>query len=56
VAKEKEDWDSTLSRVVEDFEVLGELDISPEVLEVGARHQLDDLSAAILYHSTKNSV
>jgi len=54
VAKEKEDWDSTLSRVVENFEVLGELDISPEVLEVGARHQLDDLSAAILYHSTKN--
>jgi len=53
VAKEKEDWDSTLARVVENFEVLGELDISPEVLDVGARHQLDDLSAAILYHSTK---
>lgn len=56
VAKEKEDWDSTLARVVENFEVLGELDISPEVLEVGARHLLDDLSAAILYHSTKNCV
>lgn len=56
VAKEKEDWDATLAKVVDNFETLGELEISPEVLEVGARHQLDDLSAAILYHSTKISV
>ena len=54
VAKEKEDWESTLAEVVNDFEVLGTLDISPEVLNVGATHQLDDLSAAILYHSTKS--
>lgn len=53
VSKEKEDWESTLSQVVSDFEVLGTLDISPEVLEVGARHNLDDLAAAILYRSTK---
>lgn len=56
VAKEKEDWESTLAEVVNDFEVLGTLDISPEVLEVGARHDLDDLASAILYHSTKISV
>jgi hypothetical protein len=56
VAKEKEEWDETLSKIVEDFDHLSELNISTEVLDVGAKHQLDDLAAAILYHSTKNSV
>lgn len=56
VAKERQDWDATLAEVVNDFEVLSSLDISVEVLDVGAKHDLDDLSAAILYHSTKFSV
>ena len=56
VAKEKDEWDNTLSEVVADFDKIGDLEISPQVLDVGARHQLDDLSAAILYHSTKISV
>jgi len=56
VSKNKEEWDETLSKVVEDFDHLGSLDISVEVLDVAAKHQLDDLAAAILYHSTKISV
>ena len=56
VSKEKEDWESTLAEIVNDLDVLSTLDISVEVLDVGAKHQLDDLSAAILYHSTKFSV
>lgn len=56
VSKEQKDWESTLENVVEDFESLGDLSIDSEILEIGARHQLDDLSSAILYHSTKISV
>ena len=56
VAKETTDWDSTLAQVVENLDALADLDISEKVLEVGANHQLDDLSSAILYHSTKIQV
>lgn len=53
VAKEITDWDTTLASVVEDFEKLGDLNVSPEILDIGAKHQLDDLASAILYHSTQ---
>jgi hypothetical protein len=56
VARENKQWESSLTEIVEDFSKIEELNISQEVLEVGARHQLDDLSAAILYHSTKIKV
>lgn len=56
LAKETDDWDSTLAQVVENLDALTDLDISEKVLEVGASHQLDDLSSAILYHSTKIQV
>ena len=56
LAKETDDWDSTLAQVVEDLDTLADLDISKKVLEVGVSHQLDDLSSAILYHSTKIQV
>lgn len=53
VSKDVNDWDSSLASIVEDLDALSELSINDKVLEVGAKHQLDDLSAAILYHSTK---
>lgn len=53
VSKKEDEWDQALSSVLADFDKIADLDISPEVLEFGAKHQLDDLSAAILYHSTK---
>ena len=56
LAKETEDWDTTLAEVVDNLDALTDLDISKKVLEVGAAHQLDDLSSAILYHSTKIQV
>ena len=56
VAKKVEEWDDSLASLVEDLDNLSDLNISEEVLEVGAKHQLDDLSAAILYHSTQISV
>ena len=53
VSKKEDEWDEALSSILVDFDKIADLDISSEVLEFGAKHQLDDLSAAILYHSTK---
>jgi hypothetical protein len=53
VSKPVGEWDETLSSVVENLNNLSKLNVDPEVLDVGAKHQLDDMSAAILYHSTK---
>ena len=56
VGKENNEWDETLADIVGDFDKLGELNIAPEILDVGAKHGLDDLAAAILYHSSVISV
>jgi len=53
VSKPSKEWDETLSNVVENLDNLSELNVDPEVLDMGSKHQLDDMSAAILYHSTK---
>jgi hypothetical protein len=53
VSKPSVEWDETLSNVVEDLDNLSKLNVDPEVLDMGSKHHLDDMSAAILYHSTK---
>ena len=53
VSKVKEEWDDTLAGIVENIENLSELNVDKDVLDLGCKHQLDDMSAAILYHSTK---
>lgn len=55
-SKESNEWDAELGKVVEDLEHIETLELNPEVLQLGAEHSLDDMSAAILYHSTKISV
>jgi hypothetical protein len=55
-SKEFSEWDSTLASIVDDLDLIQDLDLSPNILEIGAKHQLDDLSAAILYHSNKITV
>jgi hypothetical protein len=50
------DWDQDLQLAIEDFTSLAGKEPSQPVLEIGERHQLDDLASAILYHSTKVSV
>lgn len=55
-ASEMEDWDNDLKLAIEDFTSLAGKEVSELVLEIGERHQLDDLASAILYHSTKISV
>lgn len=53
VSKPRVEWDETLSSVVDNLDNLSKLNVDPEVLDMGSKHQLDDMSAAILYHSTK---
>jgi len=53
VSKPMGEWDETLSSIVENLDNLSELNVDPDVLDVGSKHQLDDMSSAILYHSTK---
>lgn len=53
VSKQKEEWDDTLASIVENIENLSELSVDKDVLDLGCKHQLDDMSAAILHHSTK---
>ncbi len=47
------EWDDVLASVVEDISNLAEKKISDNVLQIAEKHQLDDLAASILYHSTK---
>ena len=56
IAKDVEDWAEVLSEVVEDLDKLTSLNVHSKILELGSEHQLDDLSSAILYHSTQISV
>ena len=53
VAKDHAQWDESLSEVVENLDSLASLGVHDKVLKLGAEHQLDDLSSAILYHSTQ---
>ena len=56
IAKDSSEWESTLTEIVADLDKLSSLNVSAKVLELGSQHQLDDLSSAILYHSTQISV
>ena len=56
VAKDYSQWDEALGDVVNDLDSLASLGIHDNILKLGAEHQLDDLSSAILYHSTQISV
>ena len=56
IAKDVCDWEEALAAVVNDLDSLTGLNVHKKILELGCQHQLDDLSSAILYHSTQISV
>tara|TARA_Y100001973_G_scaffold58087_1_gene85545 strand:- start:509 stop:1522 length:1014 start_codon:yes stop_codon:yes gene_type:complete len=56
IAKDNSEWEECLSEIVKDLDKLTTLGVHEKILEVGSEHQLDDLSSAILYHSTQISV
>jgi len=50
-SSELENWEQNAISCVNNIENLESLDILPEILEISAKHELDNYSAAILYHS-----
>jgi len=53
---ENETWETVAKTVVKDPSILDKVSILPGIQELGAEHQLETYSAALLYHSTKYSV
>lgn len=53
VGEEKENWEYSLARIIENFKHLLELNVNDGVLSIASEHGLDDYSAALIYHSTK---
>jgi len=54
-----ENWAQTALSCVSNLEEIQNLEVLPEILEIAAKHELDNYSAAILYHSnekTKESI
>jgi hypothetical protein len=56
VSHSAQNWDSALEKVLLNFEELQNFGVLNQVLEIGAQHQLDDLSSAILHHSNQINV
>ena len=50
-SKEKNQWKRTVTSCIKNIEKIGELSVMPEILDIGAEHELTDYPSAILYHS-----
>jgi hypothetical protein len=48
-----EKWTQKALSCVSNLEEIQELHVLPEILEIAAKHELDNYSAAILYHSNE---
>lgn len=53
VSKDVADWSECLESILANLDEMSNLETNNEILDFGSKHQLDDLSASILYHSTK---
>jgi hypothetical protein len=56
VGCESDTWMTIAVDSLKDPSILDKVNILPEIQEMGAEHQLETYSAALLYHSTKYSV
>ena len=50
-----ENWTQKAVSCVSNIEEIEKLDVLPDILEIAAKHELDNYSAAILYHSNENN-
>ena len=50
-----EKWTQKAISCVSNLEEIEKLEVLPEILEISAKHELDNYSAAILYHSNENT-
>ena len=55
VSCEKDAWAQKMFECIDNPELLSELNTIPEILDRAQEHQLDDYSAALLYHSDKDT-
>lgn len=53
IGEEKDNWEDSLKKVMENTNHLLQLNVNDNVLSLAAEHELDDYSAALIYHSTK---
>ena len=53
ISKNVEDWGSSLSRCIQDRDLIEGLEISGEIQDIAAEHDLDLYSAALLFHSKR---
>jgi len=53
IGEEKENWEDSLKKVMENTNYLMQLNVNDNVLSIAAEHELDDYSAALIHHSTK---
>jgi len=49
-----ENWTQKAFSCVSNLEEIQNLDVMPQILDIAAKHELDNYSAAILYHSNEN--
>ncbi len=52
-AKDKNQWKRTLLSCIKDINKIDGLNVKSEILEISAKHELQDYPSAILYHSKK---
>jgi hypothetical protein len=55
VSCEKDSWAQKMFECIDNPELLSELNTIPEILDRAQEHELDDYSAALLYHSDKDA-
>ena len=53
ISKNVEDWESSLSSCIQDRDLIEGLEISGEIQDIAAEHDLDLYSAALLFHSKR---
>jgi hypothetical protein len=54
VSTEQDKWDDALASLVKDMTKIEGFNTKSEILDLMGKHQLDELSAAFLYHSAKS--
>ena len=50
-SKQKNQWKRTFNACIKDLNKIEQLSVLPEILNIGAEHELTDYPSAILYHS-----
>jgi hypothetical protein len=56
ISTEISKWEDVANKIADDFSYLSVLCVKPEVSEIAIQHQLDEYSAAILFHSNNETI